>query len=302
MKNIIYDFLKGICIGIANVIPGFSGGTMAVVLKVYERFINGISKLISNPINALKDIWAIILGLIVGVIISILSITKLLQTFPIPTVLFFVGLIIGAIPSLYNKYKASGSFKKLDIIYFLVAMVVIIGLPFFNSSPSTIQNFDIGLVIIMLFMGAICAAAMILPGVSGSLVLMAFGYYLYLTGQLSYVFKKVSQFDFNNLLNPMIILLSFLIGAIIGMVFISKLLSRLFTRYPRIIYVIILGLLVSSPFAIIYSVIDEYNDQIIKASPFSYIIGIVFMILGAFIAIYPEIIEKKKDAINENIL
>ena len=145
--SILYDFLKGIFIGIANVIPGFSGGTMAVILKVYERLVNGLSKLFDSPIKALKEIWAILLGLIVGVIISVVSITKLLINFPIPTVLFFVGLIIGSIPSLYNKYKDNGKFSKIDIIYFIIAASIIVGLPLINTSALTITSIDFGLIL-----------------------------------------------------------------------------------------------------------------------------------------------------------
>lgn len=295
--NILYDFLKGIFIGIANVIPGFSGGTMAVILKVYERLVNGLSKLFDSPIKALKEIWAILLGLIVGVIISVVSITKLLINFPIPTVLFFVGLIIGSIPSLYNNYKNNGNFNKVDIIYFIMAASIIVGLPLINTSALTIKSVDFGLILIMFLLGSICAAAMILPGVSGSLVLMAFGYYLYVTQQASYFLEKIINFDFTGILDTILILVSFLIGAIIGIVFISKLLKKLFDKYPRIIYVIILGLLVASPFAIIYTVVEQYNNQIIEASPWSYIVGILFMFIGAFLALLPDFLEKKK--INE---
>lgn len=295
--NILYDFLKGIFIGIANVIPGFSGGTMAVILKVYERLVNGLSKLFDSPIKALKEIWAILLGLIVGVIISVVSITKLLINFPIPTVLFFVGLIIGSIPSLYNNYKNNGKFNKIDIIYFIMAASIIVGLPLINTSALTIKSVDFGLILIMFLLGSICAAAMILPGVSGSLVLMAFGYYLYVTQQASYFLEKIINFDFTGILDTILILVSFLIGAIIGIVFISKLLKKLFDKYPRIIYVIILGLLVASPFAIIYTVVEQYNNQIIEASPWSYIVGILFMFIGAFLALLPDFLEKKK--INE---
>ena len=289
--SILYDFLKGIFIGIANVIPGFSGGTMAVILKVYERLVNGLSKLFDSPIKALKEIWAILFGLIVGVIISVVSITKLLINFPIPTVLFFVGLIIGSIPSLYNKYKDNGKFSKIDIICFIIAASIIVGLPLINTSALTITSIDFGLILKMFLLGTICAAAMILPGVSGSLVLMAFGYYLYVTQQASYFLEKIINFDFTALLA------SFLIGAIFGIVFISKLLKKLFDKYPRIIYVIILGLLVASPFAIIYTVVEQYNNQIIEASPWSYIVGILFMFIGAFLALLPDFLEKKK--INE---
>jgi putative membrane protein len=149
----------------------------------------------------------------------------------------------------------------------------------------------------MFLLGTICAAAMILPGVSGSLVLMAFGYYLYVTQQASYFLEKIINFDFTGIIDTILILVSFLIGAIIGIVFISKLLKKLFDKYLRIIYVIILGLLVASPFAIIYTVVEQYNNQIIEASPWSYIVGILFMFIGAFLALLPDFLEKKK--INE---
>ena len=125
MKNSILDFLKGICIGIANIIPGFSGGTMAVILNIYERFINGLSNLFSHPLKTLKDIWAILIGIVVGVVISIVAITKLLSLFPIPTVLFFVGLIIGSIPNLSFEYKHHGGIKIVDLIPFIVSFAII---------------------------------------------------------------------------------------------------------------------------------------------------------------------------------
>jgi len=110
-KNIILDFFKGIAIGIANIIPGFSGGTMAVILRVYERIIGTFSEIAKHPIKVIKDIWAIILGLAVGIVLAILTIVKLLELCPLPTLLFFVGLLLGAMPDLYNEYKKSGKFS-----------------------------------------------------------------------------------------------------------------------------------------------------------------------------------------------
>ena len=294
MKNSILDFLKGICIGIANIIPGFSGGTMAVILNIYERFINGISNLFSHPLKTLKDIWAILLGIAVGVVISISAITKLLSLFPIPTVLFFVGLIIGSIPNLSFEYRHHGGIKIVDLIPFIVSFAIIIILPLINSTPSIVSDVDFLIILIMFLMGIICSAAMIIPGVSGSLVLMAFGYYLFILEELGFLLDHFIAFDLSNISNSIIIIASFGIGAIIGLVFVSKLLSMLFKKYPRIIYATILGLLIASPFAIIYSVIGEYNSQIIDASPISYIVGVIMLALGALVAFLPNKISNKK--------
>ena len=143
-------------------------------------------------------------------------------------------------------------------------------------------------------MGIICSAAMIIPGVSGSLVLMAFGYYLFILEELGFLLDHFIAFDFSNISNSIIIIASFGIGAIIGLVFVSKLLSMLFKKYPRIIYAIILGLLIASPFAIIYSVVGEYNSQIIDASPISYIVGVIMLALGALVAFLPNKLSNKK--------
>lgn len=292
--KIIIDFLKGICIGVANVIPGFSGGTMAVILNIYERVINGFSNFFKAPIKTLKDLWAIIIGLIVGIIIAILTITKLLSTFPIPTALFFVGLIIGSIPNLFQSYASYKKVQVIDIISFIIAMAIIVILPLLNSNNLEVSNVNVGIIILMFVLGAICAAAMILPGVSGSLVLMAFGYYLFLMDNIGILIESVLRFNFDNFGNSFLIVLSFGIGAIIGIVFISKVLKYLFDKHPRTIYAIILGLLVASPFAIIYAVVKQYNDIIVHTSPLSYVIGVICLAVGAFIVLLPSIIEKRK--------
>lgn len=294
----LLDFLKGICIGIANVIPGFSGGTMAVILKVYERVIGGFSELFKHPLKVIKDLWSLIIGLIVGIVISVFTITKLLSLFPIPTALFFVGLIIGSIPNIFITYKQNGKTSILDIIFFIIAISIIVVLPLLNKTSIKVDSINIYHIILMFVLGAICAAAMILPGVSGSLVLMSFGYYLFLMDNISILLKSILSLSFDNFLNAFLIVLSFGLGAIVGIVYVSKLLKKLFVKYPKTIYAIILGLLTASPFAIIYTIIQDYNDVIVNNSPLSYIIGVIMMLCGAFLVLLPNII-KKRDEQNE---
>lgn len=297
----LLDFLKGICIGIANVIPGFSGGTMAVILKIYERIIGGFNDFFKLPLKTLKDLVFVLLGIIVGIVIAIFTITKLLSVFPIPTSLFFVGLIIGSIPNLFITYKEQGKTKFIDIVFLIIAVAIIVILPLLNGGNVTNIQINVWLVILMFILGAICAGAMILPGVSGSLVLMAFGYYLFLMDHISIVFKSILTFTFDNSLNSFIVVLSFGLGAIVGIVGISKILKKLFNKYPKIIYALILGLLVASPFAIIYSIVKEYNDVIASASLLNYVFGVVSMLAGVFLVLLPNIIKKKEEEDNEEI-
>ena len=103
--RIVKEFFQGVAIGIANVIPGFSGGTMAIIFNVYERIINAFSDVLKHPIKVIKDVWSIALGLVAGIIIAIVGIVKLLELATIPTVMLFVGLIIGSIPFIYLSIK-----------------------------------------------------------------------------------------------------------------------------------------------------------------------------------------------------
>ena len=128
--NYIKEFFQGVAIGIANVIPGFSGGTMAIIFNVYERIIGAFSDIFKHPIKVIKDVWAIAIGLVVGVIAAIVGIVKLLEVFTIPTIMFFVGLIIGSIPFIYLNVKKYNKPKYFDFIGLFVAVAILVILPF----------------------------------------------------------------------------------------------------------------------------------------------------------------------------
>ena len=140
MKKIL-DLLKGVAIGIANVIPGFSGGTMAVILKVYERLIGAASEFLHRPLKVIKDIWALAIGLIIGVIGASFTIIYALNAFPMQTIMFFVGLIIGSIPFIYAntlKYKEENKrlFGLKEAISFIIALALVVTLPILNVRPN----------------------------------------------------------------------------------------------------------------------------------------------------------------------
>ena len=99
----IEELIKGFLIGLVNIIPGFSTGAMALILGVYDKCINAFSKLIKNPKETFKEIWALFVGLIIGIFTSVYLIATLLETIPLITTLFFVGLIIGSIPKQIKK-------------------------------------------------------------------------------------------------------------------------------------------------------------------------------------------------------
>ncbi len=283
MKKIILDFFKGIAIGIANVIPGFSGGTMAIILNVYERFIGAIGMIFKHPIRAIKDVWSLFLGLAIGIVIAIFSIVKLLEYFPVPTTLFFVGLIIGSLPTLFKTTKQYGKAKVLDYIFLIIAALVVVGIALLKPAGEINTDLNVWFLIIIFVCGLISAVAMIIPGVSGSLILMALGYYMIITSTIDNLFDNFLTWNFDGFLNNFLVILSFAIGILLGIVAASRVISWLLKKYSKIVYFTIIGLLLTSPFAIIYAVIKDYNEQVRATKPLSYIIAVLFLALGAFL-------------------
>lgn len=294
MRKIV-EFLKGICIGVANVIPGFSGGTMAVILNIYDKFVDALANIISHPLKVIKETYALFIGIAVGVVLSVFTITKLLELFPIPTVLFFVGLIIGSIPNIYSSSKENGRTRWFDIIGFIVACTIIVILPILNHSNVEVGNVNVLTIVILFIVGVISSASMVIPGVSGSLVLMTFGYYLYVMTSISDFITKVLSLDFNGIIPLLLTLFSFGIGCIIGVVYISKLISYLFKKQAKFTYYVILGLLFASPFAIIYGVVQDYKEVLNLDNPWISIVGIISMVVGIILSgVLPKYINEKK--------
>ena len=295
------NILKGMAIGIANVIPGFSGGTMAVLLKIYDLFVYAFANIFNDFKNVVKKCWSLFFGILLGVLFAMVVIVKLLEVIPFITIMFFVGLILGSIPQIFTKAK-EGRLKVADIISFVIAIVIIVGLPFINTNNSSNISFNFGLYIIMILMGAISASAMVIPGVSGSLVLMAFGYYVFLFEIIEEYLKNIFNFSMNNYWNIFITIACFAIGCVIGIVFISKLITKLTKKYPKTVYCTILGLLVASPFSIIYATMTGGEYEVIFNTPII-IFSIISLLLGVGIVLLGEYLSSKnnkKEEINDN--
>ena len=283
----IINILKGICIGIANVIPGFSGGTMAVMLKVYDLFVYCFANVFNDFKNVIKKGWSLFIGIGLGVLLGLVTIVKLLEVIPLITIMFFVGLVLGSLPSIYKKSK-EGKIKIADIISFIIAIVLLVALPFINTTNSIDISYNFGVYIIMFLLGIICSASMVIPGVSGSMVLMAFGYYAFFMITLKNYLANMFNFTLDNYWNMFIILICFGLGCIIGLVFISKVIIKLTEKYPKTVYCTILGLLIATPFSIIYTAVNEYtieyNVPTIIFSILSLSFGIGLVILSKYIS------------------
>lgn len=285
----ILNILKGICIGIANVIPGFSGGTMAVMLKVYDLFVYCFANIFNDFKNVIKKGWSLFIGIALGVVLALFTIVKLLEVIPFITIMFFVGLVLGSLPTIYKKAKV-GNIRIRDIISFVLAIALLVVLPFINTTNSVDISYNFGVYIIMFLLGIICSASMVIPGVSGSMVLMAFGYYAFFMVTMKEYLANVFNFSLDNYWNMFITLCCFALGCVVGLVFISKLIIKLTEKYPKTVYCAILGFLLATPFSIIYTSLNEYS---ITFDLPTILFSILSLFLGIGLVVISEYFSKK---------
>lgn len=273
--SIIIEIIKGMIIGIANVIPGLSGGTIAVSMGIYEKLIHTINNIFKTPIKCIKEIWTYIVGIGLGVIVAVFGITYLFEVSPIPTAMLFVGLVLGAIPTIGGRIDEK-NISKRDIITFVIFLAIIISVPFLKGSVATINESSIATYFIIFMLGIVAAATMVIPGVSGSMILMAFGYYEYIMATISGFIKAVVDLNFTLAFEELLILAPFGIGVLIGIIAIAKLIEWLLEHHEKTVYWGILGLLVASPFPIIIN-LDMSGINIVVA-----IISVAACVVGAY--------------------
>lgn len=275
MKNIILA-IKGFFIGLANIIPGVSGGTLALTLGIYEKLIGCISHFFKN----LKENIKFILPIGIGAVIAILSLSHLisfcLDNYVLPTILFFIGAILGGLPMLIKKVSGH-KITISNIIIFLITSGIIILLLFLNSETEvSFQNMNIIDYLLLFVVGVVASATMVIPGVSGSAVLMTIGYYKPILN----IVKNLT--DFSSLGSNLAILIPFGLGVLVGILLIAKILEFLFKNFEVKTYYGVLGFIVASIIAILYQNL-VVNSSFVFTVP-SLIIGIILFTLGFVIA------------------
>lgn len=233
--EVIINMIKGALIGGANVIPGVSGGTMAVLMGIYDKLIYSVTGLFKDFKNNFKFLLQLGIGAVLGIGAFIFIIPFLMEEAPLPTNFFFMGLVLGAGPMLYKKAKET-NIKPLNILWFIVALAIVVVMGVMrepssaSAAPSTIMFF---------IAGFIAAATMILPGVSGSFMLLLLGMY-------KPILDGVKSFDMG-------IIIPVSIGVLAGFVIMTKAIETMFKKFPQTAYCVILGLVLGS-------VVGIYNE------------------------------------------
>jgi putative membrane protein len=288
MISAIKLFAIGIVLGIGNVIPGVSGGTLAVVFDVYDRLIGVITFNIKKILSEWKFWLPLLVGAIVGIIVFSKLVSLLFERYPAPTKCFFIGIILGSIPLILNRAKksdatfmpVSGSVCAIAALLVMLAMIFL--KPDGGGGGADFSEINFPSILFFFASGVIAAVAMIIPGISGSFMLLAIGVYFVIIGSISQLTNPVTGFLRGNhdiiallsaLKTPVLILTPFGIGVIAGLLAGAALVRFLMEKAPYQTYGAILGLIAGSVLVIYPR--DGWTDII------TVIISIVSLIFGA---------------------
>lgn len=247
----ILDVIKGIFIGIANIIPGVSGGTMAVSMGIYDDIISSITHLFSQFKKSVTTLFPYFIGMALGLVGLSYLIEMLFANYSLQTNCAFIGLILGGIPILLKRLKG----KKIGlgcIVTFVLFFVGIIGLTLVGGERTDVVITITAVEMVKLFfIGVIASATMVIPGVSGSMILLLIGYYNPILSTITGFLNAVKALDFATAWQCVLVLAPFGIGVIVGIFAIAKIIEILLANYEALTFSGILGLVVASPIAIL---------------------------------------------------
>lgn len=274
--KIVWEILRGMLIGLANIIPGVSGGTMMVSMGIYDTLIHCITHLFREFKKSIKTLLPYAVGMIVAIGGLSFALKWAFAEYPLPTNTLFIGLILGGLPAILRLMKG----KKTGVaggMLFVAFFALIILLQVFQSENIVTIQLSVLEVIKLFLIGALASATMVIPGVSGSMILKLMGYYEpIVTQSLPALISSLFQGDWAVVGANIGILLPFGLGIIAGIFAIAKLIEVLLARWPGLTYCAILGLVVASPVAILMATsMAGVNWAIILLSLVTFAIGYV---------------------------
>lgn len=264
MTWILY-IIFGVIIGVANIIPGVSGGTMAVVLNIYDKLIDSVSNFRKDFKKSIMFLLPIGIGAVLGIVAFSKLIEFLLTNYPLATNFFFIGLILGSIPMIFKR-ATEDRFRLSSLVPFLLFLIGMLVLSSFSDgamSGEVVLQLSTGIFIKLLVCSAIAAAAMILPGVSGSMVMVILGTY-------NTVLTAISSMN-------ILMLVPVGIGVLIGIIGGAKVIDLCLKKFPQATFFAILGLILGSIYPLIANAGFSFSAE--------GIVAIVLMIVAAGISL-----------------
>lgn len=277
VKEYLVNFFNGFMMALADSVPGVSGGTIAFLLGFYDNFINALDSLLHREkrMDGIKYLFKLGIGWIVGMGLSVLILTSVFESHIYKVSSLFIGFILISIPIIIKEEKDTLKRNYLNILFLILGIVIVFLITYFNSTKladMSLTKLTLSHSIYIFIVGMIAISAMILPGISGSTLLLIFGLYLpIITG-----IKDLMHFNFSSFWGLFI----FGLGVITGILSIIKLLKKALDNYRCATVYLIIGLMIGSIYSIIMG--PTTLDNPVDAINFSNF-NILFLVIGGVV-------------------
>jgi len=250
IKEIIINFINGFCMALADSVPGVSGGTVAFILGFYDKFIGSIDDIFRGNWETKKKAFIylikIAIGWGVGFIFAAIILSNLFTTKIYEMSSLFLGFIIFAIPLVIKEEKGSVKGKYKNIIFTILGIALVAGIALISNGIGldiNLQSLNIGTALYVFIVAMVAISAMILPGISGSTMLLIFGIYIPIMNNI----KAFLHLDFSVL--PSLII--FGLGMIVGIMLFARVARKCLEKHRSPTVYAILGLMIGSIYSIV---------------------------------------------------
>jgi len=263
----INQFIKGIIIGIAKIIPGLSGAVLMISFNLYDKAIDSITNFFSNPKKNFIFLFNLSFGIIIGIMLFSKILHFLITNYYLYTTSLFLGLILGGVPIINKNIPKKEKYYLLS----LVSFSLVFSLSFFTTTKDYILKNTYIDYIAFFIAGIFESIGTILPGVSSTALLMLIGMYNH------YLVVLSGLLNIKYIIETLEFIIPFTLGMVIGIIMLSILINYLFKKVPNQTFSIILGISLSSIFMLAKNIIPYFNSIL------SIIISIFFLIIGYLI-------------------
>lgn len=264
MKNLLKTLLSGVAIGFGSAVPGVSGGTIAVIFGVYNKIIWAVSNIIKHFKEAIKILLPVLLGVVIGFVPTFYLMDKALYGFVFGVICIFAGFIIGSIPGIKDEVKDVKPGKKHYIALIVCALIAIgLGIGSVFAKTNLYEYFvktPLWFYLVLIPVGFVASVALVVPGLSGGMLLLLMGFYKPIVGFINAFIKgQLTEVSFGHFVG---IIGCLLIGIVLGFFFISKLMHYLLNKYHDVTFYSIIGFVLGSIPALFFNnTIYEYYQK-----------------------------------------
>lgn len=279
--NYLINGIRGFCMALADSVPGVSGGTIAFILGFYDQFINSLNNLVFGHKKEKKEALFFLLklgiGWVIGMVLAILVLTSLFANHIYEVSSVFIGFILFSLPLIISEEKGVLKGKYKNLLFLILGIVIVSLITYFNPMNGSenvvdITNLSFGLILYVFVAAMIAISAMVLPGISGSTLLLIFGLYIPITTAI----KEFLHLNFGYF--PILVI--FGLGVLTGIAVVIKGIKAALSKYRSQTVYLILGLMLGSLYAIVMgpTTLEVYHEPMTFQT-----FSIAFFILGGLI-------------------